>query len=145
LFERWLSQLILGESYGGLRVAGLSSLRQVHDGTQRCHRGFQSVHQTLRFSSAATCPMFVSLPTYAATAWYLNSSGDVNYKNLSVTEVVERAERLESMPALLKEPAGDKERDLVWRPNWRLTGLSKGITSCRRTRISCDSAKAAAG
>ena len=73
-YKRWLSpKFVLGESYGGVRAAGLAGYLQ--DRYYMELNGAVIVSgvinfQTLRFGGSNDLPYITFLPTYAATAWY---------------------------------------------------------------------------
>lgn len=142
LFERWLSpKMILGESYGGLRVAGLSG--HLRDQYMMEFNGAIVISgainfQTLRFGPGNDLPDVCFLPSYAATAWYHGQLSD-ELQNLSVAEVVRRAEKFaynKYAPALLKGTRlGTKECDRVASQLAELTGLSKEYVMSANLRI----------
>lgn len=142
LFERWLSpKLILGESYGGLRVAGLSGY--LRDQYMMELNGAIVISgainfQTLRFGPSNDLPDVCFLPTYAATAWYHQKLDD-DLQDLPVAEVVKLAEKFtygKYAPALLKGTGlNDAERDRVATRLAELTGLSKEYVLSSNLRI----------
>jgi carboxypeptidase C (cathepsin A) len=73
-YQRWLSpKFVLGESYGGIRAAGLAGYLQ--DRYYMELNGAVIVSgvinfQTLRFGGSNDLPYITFLPTYTATAWY---------------------------------------------------------------------------
>lgn len=142
-FERWLSpKLILGESYGGLRVAGLSGYLRDHykmelNGAIVISGAIN--FQTLRFSPSNDVPDVCFLPTYAATAWYHKQLDD-ELQSLPLEKVVARAEKFaysRYAPALLKGTSiSDKERKQVAKGLSRLTGLSEDYVLAANLKIS---------
>lgn len=96
-YQRWQSpKFLLGESYGGLRVAGLTSHLQSRYNMEL--NGAVVISgainfQTLRFGSGNDLPYICFLPTYAATAWY-HGSLSTELQALPVAEVVSQAETL---------------------------------------------------
>ncbi|WP_404307237.1 S10 family peptidase [Neorhodopirellula lusitana] len=141
-FERWLSpKFILGESYGGLRVAGLSGYLRNHykmelNGAVVISGAIN--FQTLRFSSSNDLPSVCFMPTYAATAWY-HKQLDEKLQALPIEKLVHRAEKFayeKYAPALLKGTRlGAKEREKVATELARLTGLSKEYVLSANLRI----------
>lgn len=143
IYERWASpKLILGESYGGLRVAGLSGHLQSRYNMEL--NGAIVVSgainfQTLRFSTSNDLPFVVFLPTYAATAWYHKQLSD-DLQKLPVAEVVKMAEQFAYQryaPALLKGTSlKENEEAKVAREYSRLTGLSEKYVTAANLRVS---------
>ena len=143
MFERWLSpKFVLGESYGGLRAAGLSG--HLRDQYKMELNGVIVISgainfQTIRFGTSNDLPHVCFLPTYAATAWY-HQQLEEELQRLPVATVVGRAEKFaytKYAPALLKGTRlGAKERDRVATELARLTGLSKDYVLAAKLRIS---------
>ncbi|MEM9352876.1 MAG: peptidase S10 [Planctomycetota bacterium] len=129
-YGRWASpKFVLGESYGGLRAAGLTGTLQ--DRYNMYLNGVVLISavvdfQTLRFSRDNQLPYALFLPSYTATAWYHKALPE-NLQRLPLEKVVERAERFaqdEYLPALLKGDAlGKDERAKLVKRIARLTGL----------------------
>ena len=93
-YGRWGSpKFLIGESYGGLRAAGLSGTLQ-----NRYRMYLNGVvllsavvdFQTLRFSANNDVAFASFLPTYATTAWY-HGALDQEMQSKSVEEVAEEA------------------------------------------------------
>ncbi len=130
-YQRWDSpKFILGESYGGLRAAGLSGTLQ-----DRYHLYLNGVvlvsavvdFSTLAFAANNDLPYVLFLPTYTATAHYHKALDD-ELLGKSLEEVVAKAEKFAMGPyaeALLKGDAmPEKSRRRVANEMARLTGLS---------------------
>ncbi|MCC9640837.1 peptidase S10 [Rhodopirellula sp. JC740] len=143
MFERWLSpKVILGESYGGLRVAGLSG--HLRDHYRMELNGAVVISgainfQTLRFSPGNDLPNVCFLPTYTATAWFHKQLDD-ELQSLPLEKVVQRAETFayrQYAPALLKGTAiGKKERQKVGKELAKLTGLSEEYVLASNLKVS---------
>ncbi len=95
--SRWESpKFVLGESYGGLRAAGLAGYLQSRYNIEL--NGAVVISgainfQTLRFGNGNDLPYICFLPTYAATAWYHQVLSE-EMQQLPVEQVVQRAEQL---------------------------------------------------
>ena len=130
-FNRWGSpKFILGESYGGLRVAGLTGrLRDVFNIELNGAVIVSGVvnFQTLAFAEGNDLPYWLFVPTYAATAWYHGKLSD-ELQSKPVAEVVKMAEEFAAGPyaKVLAAAAGadPKERKEVIQRYSELTGLS---------------------
>ncbi|EMB18418.1 peptidase S10 serine carboxypeptidase [Rhodopirellula europaea 6C] len=143
IFERWLSpKVILGESYGGLRVAGLSGYLRDHykmelNGAVVISGAIN--FQTLRFSPSNDVPDVCFLPTYTATAYYHKQLDD-ELQSLPLAEVVAQSEKFayrQYAPALLKGTSiGKKERQRVAKELARLTGLSEDYLLSSNLKLS---------
>jgi carboxypeptidase C (cathepsin A) len=142
-FLRWGSpRFLCGESYGGLRAAGLTAHLQ-----ERYNMELNGVlvisgavnFQTLRFSSSNDLPNICFLPGYAATAWY-HRALSAEMQARTVAEVVADAERFALGPyaqALLKGTAiSEAEERTVARQMSVLTGLSEEYLLRARLRVS---------
>lgn len=143
LNERWPSpKYLLGESYGGLRAAGLTGYLQ--DEYNMELNGVVVISgainfQTLRFSTSNDLPFVTFLPTYAATAWYHNRLSD-ELQQLPVADVVAQAEAFayeRYAPALLRgtslSAAAESE---IAEEYGRLTGLSPDYVKSANLRVS---------
>lgn len=130
--QRWQSpKFVLGESYGGLRAAGLSGTLQ--DRYNMYLNGVVLVSAVIDFSTIAFAPnndlpYALFLPSYTAAAYYHRAlSDDLLAKPLE--EVVAEAEQFAYGPyaqALLQGAAApEEERREVARQMARLTGLDK--------------------
>ncbi len=142
-YDRWDSpKFILGESYGGLRAAGLSGYLQSRYNFEL--NGAVVISgainfQTLRFYSGNDLPFVCFLPTYAATAWYHKALDDSLLK-LPVATVVARAEKLaygDYADLLLHADSASEElvKRTVARMS-RLTGLSEQYILNSNYRVS---------
>ncbi|MEN1681541.1 MAG: peptidase S10 [Planctomycetota bacterium] len=130
-FGRWGSpKFVLGESYGGIRSAGLA--RELQDRYRMYLNGVVLVSavldfSTLRFNQNNDLPFVLFLPAYTATAWRHKAlSDDLLAKSLE--DVVAEAEAFALGPyadALLRGYAMEKgARRKVTKEMSRLTGLS---------------------
>jgi carboxypeptidase C (cathepsin A) len=142
-FLRWGSpRFLCGESYGGLRAAGLTAHLQ-----ERYNMELNGVliisgavnFQTLRFSSSNDLPNLCFLPGYAATAWY-HKALSPEMQARPVADVVADAERFALGPyaaALLKGTAiSETEERAVAKQMSVLTGLSEEYLLRARLRVS---------
>jgi carboxypeptidase C (cathepsin A) len=142
-FLRWPSpKFLCGESYGGVRAAGLSSHLQ-----DRYNMELNGVivvsgainFQTLRFSTANDLPFICFMPTYTATAWY-HQALPADQQQRPLKELVAESEQFARGPyaqALLKGTAiGDEEFNSVAESMSRLTGLSADYIRKARLRVS---------
>jgi carboxypeptidase C (cathepsin A) len=142
-FERWLSpKFVCGESYGGIRAAGLSGYLQ-----NRYRLELNGIivvsgainFQTLRFSTGNDLPFVLFLPTYAATAWY-HKALSPELQALTVKEVVAQAEKFAEekyAPALFKgTDLPTREFNAVAKQYAELTGLSPKYVKSARLRVS---------
>ena len=142
-FQRWGSpKFVLGESYGGLRAAGLA-------GTLRDRYNFELNgivlvsavvdFQTLRFGVGDDLPHILFLPSYAATAWY-HKVLSAPLQALPLTEVVKMAENFalhDYATILLKgDAATAAERDAAVDRYAELTGLDRSYVEGANLRIS---------
>lgn len=144
-YERWLSpKYLLGESYGGIRAAGLAGYLQ-----DRYYLELNGIvivsgvvnFQTLRFGGSNDLPYIAFLPTYAATAWYHKRLAP-ELQTQPIGEVVAQAEKFASGPyatALLNgSKLNDEEIDAVAQQLSRLTGLSPKFIERANLRIDMD-------
>jgi carboxypeptidase C (cathepsin A) len=142
-FQRWLSpKFLCGESYGGVRAAGLSG--HLQDRYNMELNGIVVISgavnfQTLRFSTSNDLPNVLFLPTYTATAWY-HKALPADLQPRPLPDLVAEAEafaRGEYAQALLKGTAiGDAEFQAVAEKMSRLTGLSADYIKSARLRVS---------
>jgi carboxypeptidase C (cathepsin A) len=142
-YGRWRSpKFLIGESYGGIRAAGLSGyLRERYNITLN---GIVMVSpalnfQTLGFAFGNDLPYILFVPGYAATAWYHKAlPGDL--QGLSLEEVVKQATAFalgEYTLAMMKgQSLSDAERNAVAEKLARYTGLSKEFVLQAKLRIS---------
>lgn len=142
-FGRWGSpKFLLGESYGGIRAAGLSGRLQSR--YRMYLNGIVLVSGVVDFQTLSTrggndIAYSLFLPSYAATAWYHNALSE-SLQEMSVAEVVEKAEQFAEqtyMPALI---AGDRlsveKRKSVIAEMSQLTGLSEDYIDRANLRVS---------
>ena len=142
-YQRWLSpKFLLGESYGGVRAAGLAGYLQ--DRYNYELNGIVVISgvinfQTLRFGGGNDLPFICFLPTYAATAWYHGQLSE-ELQRKPVKEVVAEAEKFAAGPyaaALLKGDALSENRvDAIAKQYSSLTGLSVEFVKRSRLRVS---------
>ncbi len=129
---RWGSpKFLIGESYGGLRAAGLSG--ELQDRYHLYLNGIVLVSSVVDFQTLMAygnndVAFALFLPSYAATAWYHKALSD-DMQQKSVEDVVAAAEEFATGPYLHGLAAGDSlskedRQELVARMA-RLTGLSK--------------------
>jgi carboxypeptidase C (cathepsin A) len=141
-YGRWRSpKFLIGESYGGLRAAGLSGYLR-----ERYNMAFNGVlmvspalnFETLGFAFGNDLPYVLFVPGYAAAAWYHKAlPGDL--QALSLKDVVKQATEFaatEYTLAMMKgHSLGDAERDAVAEKLARYTGLSKDYVLQAKLRI----------
>ena len=139
---RWGSpKFLLGESYGGLRAAGLSGRLQSR--YRMYLNGIVLVSATVDFRTLRTgggndLPYSLFLPSYAATAWYHKALPE-SLQEMPLAEVVEKAKQFAEhtyMPAL---NAGDrlspeKRKSLISEMS-QLTGLSEDYIDRANLRV----------
>ena len=142
-YKRWTSpKFLLGESYGGIRAAGLADYLQSRYNFEL--NGIVVISgainfQTLRFVEGNDLPYICFLPTYAATAWYHDALGD-ELQQRTVEDVVAEAEEfslgLYAKVLLAGAAADPAEVDDVVTQMARLTGLSETYIRRSNLRIS---------
>ena len=136
--SRWDSpKFLIGESYGTTRAAGLvHHMQQTH---QMYFNGVIQVSMTgLDYQTGTDLGFALSLPHYAATAWYHKAlPPDLQAKPLRA--VLQEAEQFATgayADALIKGDALSKaDRDAVAAQVGRLAGLSKDYVSNSNLRI----------
>lgn len=141
-YGRWSSpKFLIGESYGGLRAAGLSGTLQ-----ERYHMYLNGIvllsavvdFQTLSFRPENNVAFASYLPTYTATAWYHNAL-DEQLQAKTVEEVAAEARKfaLEVYhPALIQGDAlPAAERAAIVGQLARLTGLSEQYLMQSKLRV----------
>jgi carboxypeptidase C (cathepsin A) len=141
-YGRWRSaKFLAGESYGGLRSAGLSGhLRQRYN---MALNGIVMISPainflTLGFSPGNDLPYILFVPSYAATAWYHKVlPGDL--QQMPLEDLVQEADefaRNEYTLALMKgHSLSDEDRNAVAEKLARYTGLSKEFVERANLRI----------
>ncbi len=144
-YQRWLSpKFVLGESYGGVRAAGLAGYLQ--DRYYMELNGALIVSgvinfQTLRFGGSNDLPYITFLPTYAATAWY-HKALPSDLQSQSVESVVKQAEEFANgryAASLLKGTSLTPEEFSITADQLaRLTGLSREFVIKAKLRIDMD-------
>jgi carboxypeptidase C (cathepsin A) len=144
-YQRWLSpKFVLGESYGGIRAAGLAGYLQ--DRYYMELNGAVIVSgvinfQTLRFGGSNDLPYITFLPTYAATAWY-HKALNAELQSQSIESVVKQAEEFATgryATALLKGTALSQEEFSIAADQLaKFTGLSRDFVIKAKLRIDMD-------
>lgn len=140
-YGRWRSpKFLIGESYGGLRAAGLSGyLLERYNITLN---GIVMISPAINFATIAfgsgDLPYITFLPSYTATAWYHKAlPGDL--QALALKDVYQQAVDFannEYALALMKgESLSDAERNAVAEKLARLTGLSKEYVERSKLRV----------
>jgi carboxypeptidase C (cathepsin A) len=140
-YSRWASpKIIVGESYGTTRAAGLSDFLQKNYGMYV--NGIVLISsvlnfQTLEFSPGNDVPYPLFLPTYAATAWY-HQRLPQDLQKLSLQEVLTQAEVFASGDYLIALAKGDSlpaaEQDRIAAQLARFTGLDAGYLRQQHVR-----------
>ena len=144
-YQRWLSpKFVLGESYGGVRAAGLAGYLQ--DRYYMELNGAVIVSgvinfQTLRFGGSNDLPYITFLPTYAATAWY-HKALPSDLQSQGIESVVKQAEEFANgryASSLLKGTSLTPEEFSITADQLaRLTGLSREFVIKAKLRIDMD-------
>ncbi len=142
-FARWASpKFLIGESYGGLRAAGLAG--ELRD---RYHLELNGIvllsavvdFQTLMTGGNNDIAFALFLPSYAATAWYHKALDDDLLED-SLESIVEDAEEFAAGDYLEALAAGDTlrgdRRRRVIRKMSELTGLSEDYIDAANLRVS---------
>lgn len=141
-YGRWRSpKFLIGESYGGLRAAGLSGY--LLERYNIALNGIVMISPAINFNafafnSASDLPYVTFLPSYTATAWYHKAlPGDL--QALELKDVYEQAVEFannEYALALMKgNTLTDEGRDAVAEKLARLTGLSKEYVENSKLRV----------
>jgi carboxypeptidase C (cathepsin A) len=140
---RWGSpKFLLGESYGGLRAAGLSG--QLQQRYRMYLNGIVMVSavvdfQTLSARGSNDLPYVLFLPSFAATAWYHKALAP-EWLDKPVARVVAAAEKFASGPYARALLAGDslpeEQRAEVLARMAELTGLSVEYLDRANLRVS---------
>src|SRR4051794_1368514 len=141
-YNRWRSpKFLIGESYGGLRAAGLSGYLRL-----RYNMPLNGVimispavnYETLGFSPGNDLPYALFLPTYATTAWY-HKALPADLQKLPVAEVFKQARDFAYHDYTLALMQGytlpDKQRDAIAEKMAHLTGLSKQYITSTNLRV----------
>ena len=132
----------MGESYGGIRAAGLAG--HLQDRYRLELNGIILVSavidfETLGFGAGSDLPYLTFLPTYTATAYY-HKALPADLLALPLRDVVKQAESFaanEYATALFKDGAlTDAERSAVAEKLARFTGLSKSYVEGAKLRVS---------
>ena len=142
-YGRWSSpKFLIGESYGGLRAAGLSG--ELQNRYRMYLNGVVLVSAVVDFQTLAArghndIAYALFLPSYAATAWYHKQLSD-ELQEQSVDEVVEEAERFAAGSYLRALAAGDslpeERRQRILERLSELTGLSEEYLAAANLRVS---------
>ena len=142
-YGRWGSpKFLLGESYGGLRAAGLSG--ELQKRYRMYLNGIVLVSavvdfQTLHTGDRNDLAYSLFLPSYAATAWYHKALGE-ELQSLSVDEVFTKAKTFAHGPymqALLRGDAlSEEQRSDVISELSKFTGLSAEYLDQANLRVS---------
>jgi carboxypeptidase C (cathepsin A) len=142
-YARWASpKFLLGESYGGIRAAGLAG--ELRDRYHLELNGLVLVSAVVDFQTLSTSgnndiAYSLFLPSFAATAWYHDALDD-DLQDKSVEDVVAAAEEFATGPYLRALAAGDslpenRRRRIVRRMS-ELTGLSEDYIDAANLRVS---------
>ncbi|QDU54812.1 S10 family peptidase [Aeoliella mucimassa] len=141
--ERWSSpKYVLGESYGGVRSAGLSGTLQ--DRYRMYLNGIVMISpvvdfSTIRFADNNDLPYILFLPSYTSTAWYHKQLSD-ELQGMSLEEVVAEAEHFAYgtyARALLQGTSLPKEQlDKAIARYAELTGLEADYVRDNNLRVS---------
>jgi carboxypeptidase C (cathepsin A) len=139
-YKRWTSpKLLAGESYGTTRAAGLASHLQETHGIYI--NGIVLISAILNFGTVRTdrgndLPYVLTLPTFAATAWYHKKAGTGHAR---LEDFVREAEAFASGPyaaALMKgDRISDAERSSIIGRLQGFTGLSAAYLDRANMRV----------
>jgi len=141
-YGRWSSpKFLIGESYGGLRAAGLSG--ELQQRYRMYLNGIVLVSAVVDFQTLMTggnndIAYALFLPTYATTAWYHKTLSD-DLQEQSIEDIQRAAERFASGPYLRALAAGDsleedRREDVLQRMS-ELTGLSEDYIEAANLRV----------
>ncbi len=140
--DRWPSRKYLaGESYGGMRAAGLlsylyRSFGMEIDGLVLISPALDL--QLIQVDSANDLPYVLFLPSYAAAAWYHKKIAP-EYRGRTLAQVLEEAEKWavqEYMPALAKgDLLPDPEKNRIAEKLAALTGLPQTLVRNSNLRV----------
>ncbi|MDA8745925.1 peptidase S10, partial [Rubripirellula amarantea] len=141
-YNRWTSpKYVLGESYGGVRSAGLSGTLQ--DRYRMYLNGIVMISPvvdfaTIRFAENNELPYVLFLPSYTATAWY-HEKLDKKLQKMPLEKVVAEAEKFAYGPyaraLMLGTSLGEKQMDKVVARFAELTGLDEEYIRDANLRI----------
>lgn len=141
-FKRWGSaKYLIGESYGGLRAAGLAG--QLRNRYNMELNGIVLVSAvvdfaTIRFNNNNDLPYMLFLPSYTATAWY-HKALPADLQAQSLTDILQQAEKFALGPYALGLLQGDAidatTRASLVEQYARLTGLSKEYVDRSNLRV----------
>jgi carboxypeptidase C (cathepsin A) len=141
-YGRWRSpKFVIGESYGGIRSAGLAG--HLRERYMMPLNGIVMVSpalnfETLDFGAGNDLPFILFVPSYATTAWYHKAlPGDL--QPLSLENVFQQASDFATRDyaaALMKgQTLGADERNAVAEKLSRFTGLSKSYIESANLRV----------
>ncbi|MCA9246383.1 MAG: hypothetical protein KDA42_04680 [Planctomycetales bacterium] len=144
-YGRWSSpKFLIGESYGGIRAAGLSGWLQSRYKLELNGAIIISGvinFQTIRFQPTNDLAYISFLPSYAATAWY-HEKLPQDLQALSLEKLTAEAEEFAAgayATALLKGTAiSAGEKQVIAREYARFTGLSPRYVQGANLRVSMD-------
>lgn len=140
--NRWTSpKFVLGESYGGIRSAGLSGTLQ--DRYRLYLNGIVMISPvidfgTIRFADNNDLPYILFLPSYTATAWYHKRLGE-RLQAQPLEKVLGQAEKFAygtyAKALLLGASLDEDEQDEVVERYAALTGLSENFVKNAKLRV----------
>ncbi len=142
-YGRWRSpKFLIGESYGGLRAAGLSGY--LRDRYRLALNGIVMVspalnYQAIDFEFGNDLPYILFLPGYTASAWYHKAlPGDLQAMPLEkvVRQATEFAKGEYTLAMMKGQSLEGSERDSIAEKLARFTGLSKKYVLRSNLRIS---------
>jgi len=140
-YGRWRSpKFLIGESYGGMRAAGLSGY--LLERYNIALNGIVMISPAFNFATiafgAGDLPYITFLPSYTATAWYHKAlPGDLQALELKdvYQQAVDFANNEYALALMKGEALSEAERDAVAEKLARLTGLSKEYVEGARLRV----------
>lgn len=141
--NRWTSpKYVLGESYGGVRSAGLSG--ELQDRYRMYLNGIVMISpvvdfSTIRFADNNELPYVLFLPSYTATAWYHKRLPE-ELQSLSLEKAVAQAEKFAYGPyakaLLLGTSLPEQRQDKVTANYAKFTGLDESFIRDNHLRVS---------
>lgn len=140
-YGRWRSpKFLIGESYGGMRAAGLSGY--LLERYNIALNGIVMISPAFNFATiafgAGDLPYITFLPSYTATAWYHKAlPGDLQALELAdvYQQAVDFANNEYALALMKGEALSDTQRDAVAEKMARLTGLSKDYVVGAKLRV----------
>jgi carboxypeptidase C (cathepsin A) len=141
-YGRWRSpKFLIGESYGGIRAAGLAGYLR-----ERYMMPFNGIvmvspalnYETIDFAPGNDLPFELFIPSYATTAWY-HKALPADLQSLSLADLFQQARDFavkDYAAALMKgQTLADDEANTIADKLARFTGLSKPFVQSTNMRV----------